>query len=186
MKNIREKKKEPRPSHRDFIWFRSRSSYDRCIGGRPDRHWKKYVSLINEGWDFGIVLWGALGSIEEVDLTLAANRMIIRDVSEHGKVRELMESIDWDEIPNNWMGAPNTDPFNIVQEYEKKRREWIEKGILSENSDDLISLGSADWGSNPHTSTNKLQWGCSGIDGQPKASGESVDERRLHKQGSNL
>jgi len=68
-----------------------------------------------------------------------------------------------------------------------------------------LVLGSADAGSNPAASTKSslitvdrssrsekaslrwdyFWWGRYGIDGQPKASGESDDERRLQKQGSN-
>ena len=92
--------------------------------------WKKYCAAIRQGWDFGLVMWGAVGRQEEVSTDMAGQRMLISDVSEHRKVKEIMNDIDWASIPGSWMGAPNMAPKDVVLKYEEKKQEWIANNQL--------------------------------------------------------
>ena len=131
MRNIRIHSNPKDPSHEDFDWMYSITPPNKTTSPRPDRVWRRYVSKFKEGWDFGIIMWGSIGRQEEVSLEMSSHRMIIRDVSEHGKVREIMNSIEWDSIPNNWMGAPNTSPADVIEMYESKKQDWVEEGKLT-------------------------------------------------------
>ena len=90
-----------------------------------DKMWRKYCAKVRQGWDFGICLWGAVGRQEEVSIDMPGQRMLICDVSEHKKVKEILEDVDWKAVPSSWMGAPNMDPKDVVRMYEEKKQEWI-------------------------------------------------------------
>ena len=92
--------------------------------------WRKYCAAVRQGWDFGIVMWGAVGRQEEVSLDMSGQRMLVSDVSEHRKVKEIMSDIAWDTIPGSWMGAPNMVPKDVVAKYEEKKQEWIANNQL--------------------------------------------------------
>ena len=125
MKNIRQRNRPKKIIHEDFNWMRTTTPPEKSTKGRKDKAWRRYCARVRQGWDFGIVLWGALGRQEDVSLTMAGQRMLISDVSEHRKVKEIMEDIDWESIPGSWMGAPNMDPKDVVTKYEEKKQEWI-------------------------------------------------------------
>ena len=126
MKNIRQRSRPRRPHHEDFNWIRSCTPPKNSTKDYSHhRGWKKYCATIRQGWDFGIVMWGAVGRQEEVSLDMAGQRMLISDVSEHRKVKEIMNDIDWASHPGSWMGAPNIDPIDVIVKYEEKKQEWI-------------------------------------------------------------
>jgi hypothetical protein len=125
MKNIRVRSKEPRPDHEDFDWMKSTTPPHKSTAPLNPKFWRKYSARIREGWDFAICLWGAVGREEDVFLEMPGQRLIIRDTSDHGKVREIMREIDYASLPTTWMGAPNVYPEHVFEKYEEKKQEWI-------------------------------------------------------------
>ena len=130
MKNIRFKKRGRRPSHPDFEWMMSLSHPTRSSLGvtpkRNQRH-RQYVARLNDfEAQFGVLRWGAgFGRIEIVSNSTSGHIYWIKDVSDHGKVREIIESIDFEkEIIQYWMGAPSVLIEDFVAVYERKREEW--------------------------------------------------------------
>ena len=134
MRNIRRRFRESRSHHEDFDWMKSADYVH--IKSQPEskasltKQWNKYYARLREGWDFAIVLWGTIGKQEDVSKDLSSKRMIIRDVSDHGKVREIMKEIDYDNLDNDWMGAPSIKPQDIIMKYEEKKQEWIQQNRI--------------------------------------------------------
>jgi hypothetical protein len=115
MKNIRIVDRPKRARSSDFDWILSQSPNNRHPS---DRTWKKYKSLLKE-YDFGIVYWGAIGQTREVDPHATSTVLYIRDLTEDKSVRAVMDSIDWNTLPCNFVGAPHLTPLQIVEAYEK-------------------------------------------------------------------
>ena len=130
MNNLRLKSREPRPDHEDFDWMKSTTPPHASTAPINPKFWRKYSARIREGWDFAICLWGAVGRQEEVFLEMPGQRLIIRDTSEHGKVKEIMAEIDYESMPKTWMGAPNVYPEHVFEKYEEKKQEWIQQNRL--------------------------------------------------------
>ena len=134
MNNLRRKTREPSAKHDDFDWDKSTTPPDKSkdpVAARASKGWRKYCAKIREGWDFGICLWGAVGRQEEVHVNMPGQRMLIRDASDHGKVKEIMAEIDYHSLPTSWMGAPNINPVDIIEKYEEKKQEWIQQNRLN-------------------------------------------------------
>jgi hypothetical protein len=128
--NLRRKTREPSARHDDFDWSKSTTPPGASTAPINPKFWRKYCAKIREGWDFGICLWGAVGRQEEVHVDMPGQRMLIRDASEHGKVKEIMAEIDYHSLPTSWMGAPNINPVDIIHKYEEKKQEWIQQKKL--------------------------------------------------------
>ena len=125
MKNIRQRSRPQNPRHDDFDWMRSSTPPANSEVKADDKAWRKYCSKIREGWDFAVCMWGAVGRQEEVSIDMPGQRLLVRDVSEHGQVKQIMSEIDWKALPGSWMGAPNTSPDVIIEKYEEKKQEWL-------------------------------------------------------------
>ena len=125
MKNIRLKTRPSVPEHEDFDWMKSTTPPSKSEGKVNNKSWKKYCAKVREGWDFGIIHWGTLGKEVEVSTECSGNVYFIRDVSDHGQVREIMRMIDWKSIPGLWMGATNVQMDGIIPLYEEKKQEWL-------------------------------------------------------------
>ena len=130
MNNLRLRQRPADPEHEDFDWMRSTTPPALSTTRPNNKMWRKYCARVREGWDFGLVHWGKLGRETEVSIDVPGNITFIRDVSDHRKVREIMRSIDWENIPGSWMGAPNMDPVDVVTLYEEKKQEWIQQNRL--------------------------------------------------------
>lgn len=118
MKNLRIPRKPPRARSDDFEWILSASSNNIDPNHRG---WKKYLSKLKD-YDFGIVYWGAIGQIRDVDPYATSTVIYIRDLTENKYVREVMESIDWHSLPCDFVGAPHLSPHQIVEAYEEHKR----------------------------------------------------------------
>ena len=131
MRNIRIATKPDRPSHEDFHWMKTMSSPRH----QPDavfvdlKHWRKYrAKIVDADFDFGIVMWGDIGKFVEVEIESSSNIYYFRDDSDHGKVKEIMSTIDFkSELPGSWMGAPNFKIEDLIPIYERKKQEWMMK-----------------------------------------------------------
>ena len=131
MKNIRIKIRPLRPHHDDFYWMKTMSSPKH----QPEaefinlKHWRKYrARVIESDFDFGIVMWGDTGRFVDVEVESSSNIYYFRDTSDHNKVREIMETIDFKtELPGSWMGAPNFKIEDLIPLYERKKQEWKQK-----------------------------------------------------------
>ena len=130
MNNIRERNRPKPPFHEDFNWMGSATPPQNSTVNRHDKHWRRYCARVRQGWDFGICMWGAVGRQEEVSIDMPGQRMLISDVSEHKKVKEIMSEIDWQSVRGSWMGAPNMSPRDVINKYEEKKREWIASNRL--------------------------------------------------------
>ena len=93
------------------------------------KHWRKYrARVIESDFDFGIVMWGDTGRFVDVEVESSSNIYYFRDTSDHNKVREIMETIDFKtELPGSWMGAPNFKIEDLIPLYERKKQEWKQK-----------------------------------------------------------
>ena len=128
MKDIRIRTRPPRPHHEDFYWMKTMSSPKH----QPDaefidlKHWRKYrAHVIESDFDFGIVMWGDTGKFVDVEVESSSNIYYFRDTSDHNKVRDIMETIDFKtELPGSWMGAPNFKIEDLIPLYERKKQEW--------------------------------------------------------------
>ena len=128
MKNIREVRRRKRPSHPDFEWMMSAMHPSRSLARSPkmERKFRLYLARMNEfGPSFGVLRWGDIGRIEQVSDSTNAHIYWIKDISEHGKVREIIESIDFDkDVMQYWMGAPSVLIEDLVEIYDRKKEEW--------------------------------------------------------------
>ena len=117
MKDLRIPTRPPTARSDDFEWIMSETPNNR----HPDcRKWKKYKSKLKE-FDFGIVYWGTIGQIREVDPTASSTVLYIKDLTEDKSVRAVMESIDWHSLPCDFVGAPHLHPRQIVEAYEEHK-----------------------------------------------------------------
>ena len=120
MKNLRRFEKDPAPSHKDFEWLKSESENDDI------RRRRKYLIRLREmNPDFGIMRWGAaVGRRFDYDENTHAHIYWIKDVSDHGKVSDILASINYStDLPHPWMGAPNFCIEHLVEVYETKKSE---------------------------------------------------------------
>ena len=117
MKNLRIKTRGPKPFTEDFEWILAESPNNRHP---EERKWKKYKSKLKD-FDFGIVYWGTIGQIRDVDPTASSTVMYIKDLTKNKSVRGVMESIDWKSLPCDFVGAPHLSPRQIVEAYEKHK-----------------------------------------------------------------
>jgi hypothetical protein len=128
MMNLREKRRRKRPEHPDFEWMMSASHPTRSIFNSPERRkrYRSYLLKLDEfGPSFGVLRWGDIGRIEKVRKDTSAHIYWIRDISEHGKVREIIESIDFqNDVLQYWMGAPSVLIEDLVEIYDRKREVW--------------------------------------------------------------
>ena len=128
MKNLREIKRRKRPSHPDFEWIMSASHPSRSIFKSPKREkrYRQYLVRMNEFEPkFGVLRWGDIGRIEQVSEDTNGHIYWIKDVSEHGKVKEIMESIDFHkDVIQYWMGAPSVLVEDLVEIYDRRKEEW--------------------------------------------------------------
>ena len=129
MKNIREVRRRKRPAHPDFEWMMSASHPSRSIFQSPKRQkrFRHYLVRMNEfGPCFGVLRWGAgFGRIEQVADNTSGHVYWIRDVSDHGKVLEILQSIDFsNDVIQYWMGAPSVLIEDLVEIYDRKKEEW--------------------------------------------------------------
>ena len=124
MKNIRKKEREPRPEHPDFQWLKSESHEHGSNKAKT-----RYLDNLRElEPDFGILKWGhSLGKRYEVSEETHAHIYWIKDVSEHGKVSEILESIKYKrgDLPHPWMGEVNFAMEDLIVVYERKKREYF-------------------------------------------------------------
>jgi len=75
--------------------------------------------------NFGILRWGSIGRIEKVRDETSGHIYWIKDVSDHGNVKDIIESIDFDtEVIQYWMGAPSVLIEDLVEIYDRKKEEW--------------------------------------------------------------
>ena len=122
MKNLRRFEKDPAPSHKDFQWLKSESENDDI------RKRRKYLTRLREmNPDFGILRWGTYcGRRYDYDEKTHAHIYWIKDVSDHGKVSDILASINYSsggDIPHPWMGAPNFCIEHLIEVYETKKSE---------------------------------------------------------------
>tara|TARA_B110000902_G_scaffold87153_1_gene103561 strand:+ start:71 stop:454 length:384 start_codon:yes stop_codon:yes gene_type:complete len=120
MRNLRRFEKDPIPSHKDFQWLKSESENDDL------KKRKKYLSRLREmNPDFGILRWGTYsGRRYEYNEKTHAHIYWIKDTSDHGKVSEILASINYStggDIPHPWMGAPNFCIEHLIEVYETKK-----------------------------------------------------------------
>ena len=120
MKNLRRFKKDSPPSHEDFQWLKSESENDDL------KKRKKYLSRLREmNPDFGILRWGTYsGRRYEYNEKTHAHIYWIKDTSDHGKVSEILASINYStggDIPHPWAGAPNFCIEHLIEVYETKK-----------------------------------------------------------------
>ena len=114
MIDLRKRRKDPVAMSHDFDWIMSQTPNNR----HPEcRKWKKYKSTLLE-YDFGIVYWGAIGKIRDVDPTASSTVIYIKDKTPDKSVRSVMEEIDWKSLPCDFVGAPHLSPYQIVDAYE--------------------------------------------------------------------
>ena len=117
MRNLRIPQKPPRARSDDFEWLLSQSANNR----HPEcRTWKQYKSKLKE-YDFGIVYWGAIGQIRDVDPEASSTVIYIKDLTEDKSVKSVMETIDWDSFPCQFVGAPHIDAREIIKAYEDNK-----------------------------------------------------------------
>lgn len=120
MKNLRRFEKDPAPSHKDFEWLKSESENDDI------RRRRKYLIRLRElDPDFGILRWGAaVGRRFDYDENTHAHIYWIKDVSDHGKVSDILASINYStDLPHPWAGAPNFSIEHLIEVYETKKSE---------------------------------------------------------------
>ena len=124
MKNIRKKEREPRPEHPDFEWMESHSYQE-----GSNKTMRRYLANLRElEPDFGLLNWGwSLGKRYEVSEKTHGHIYWIKDVSEHGKVSEILETIKYrsGDLPHLWVGAHNFEMEDLVVVYERKKREYF-------------------------------------------------------------
>jgi hypothetical protein len=119
MINLRKKQRDPVARSKDFDWIMSETPNNR----HPEcRKWKKYKSKLLE-FDFGIVYWGSIGEIRDVDPTASSTVIYIKDKTPDKSVRSVMEKIDWKSLPCDFVGAPHLSPYQIVDAYEEFAKE---------------------------------------------------------------
>ena len=128
MKNYREKARRKRPSHPDFLWMMSASHPSRSMASNPktQRRFRNYLANLKTfDPDFGVLRWGDIGRIESVQEDTNGHIFWIKDTSEHGKVESIIRDIDFDnDVLQYWMGAPSVLIEDLVEVYERKRKEW--------------------------------------------------------------
>ena len=117
MKNLRIPTRSPRAHSDDFEWLWSETPNNRHPN---ERKWKKYKSKLKD-FDFGIVYWGAIGQIREVDPEASSTVIYIKDLTENKYVKEVMQSIDWHSLPCEFVGAPHLSPEQIIEAYEEHK-----------------------------------------------------------------
>ena len=124
MKNLRKSEKEPRPEHPDFQWLKSESHEQ---GSNKAK--RRYINSLRElDPDFGILRWGhSLGKRYEVSEETHAHIFWIKDVSEHGKVSDILETIKYKrgDLPHHWMGEVSFEMLDLVEVYDRKKREFF-------------------------------------------------------------
>ena len=135
MKNLRERRRKKRASHPDFQWMISSMCPERSEFSSPksEKRFRYYLeTLKNFGPQFGVLRWGAgMGRIEEVSESTSGHIYWFVDVSDHGKVKDIMEDIDFQkEVIQYWMGAPSVLIDDLVEIYERKREDWKSKQKL--------------------------------------------------------
>ena len=128
MKNIRIHERPVRAEHEDFDWRRAMTPPERVASNKSKRahvKWKAYLGELSQ-YDFGLLFWGHnAGKIVEVTDELGSSVFLIKDNSEKRFVRDIMESVSWQEETNGeWMGAPNFMIEEVVEVYERKKQEW--------------------------------------------------------------
>jgi len=125
MKDIRKLEREKNPEHVDFLWMKSQS-VDLNDGKRKS----KYLNKLREmNPDFGILRWGhSLGKRYEYCENTHAHIFWIKDVSEHGKVSEILSNIKYKrgDLPHHWMGEVSFEMADLVEVYEVKKQEYFE------------------------------------------------------------
>ena len=124
MKNIRKSEREPIPFHPDFLWMKSQS-----IDENDSKSRSKYLGRLREmSPDFGILRWGhSLGKRYQYCETTHAHIFWIKDVSDHGKVSEILSTIKYKrgDLPHHWMGEVSFEMADLVEVYDMKKQEYL-------------------------------------------------------------
>ena len=128
MKNLRERRRKRRAAHPDFQWMMSAMCPERSEFSSPksEKRFRNYLEILKHfNPQFGVLRWGDIGRIEEVSESTHGHIYWIHDVSEHGKVQDIMEDIDFkNDVIQYWMGAPSVLMDDLVEIYEREREEW--------------------------------------------------------------
>ena len=131
MINLRQKERLKKMTHPDFEWMQSDMDPVRSeLPSTPTtlKKHRKYVQSLREfAPDFGVLRWGAgIGRIYDVNESTHGHIVWIKDVSSHGKVRDILSSIDYNkEIFQYWTGAPSFTPDDLIDAYQIKRDELL-------------------------------------------------------------
>ena len=126
MKNLRERRRSRKASHPDFQWMMSAMCPERSEHSSPksEKRFRNYLVELKEfDPSFGVLRWGDIGRIEDVRESTHGHIYWIKDVSDHGRVREILESIDFTEVIQYWMGAPSVLIEDLIDTYDKKKQE---------------------------------------------------------------